>query len=149
VANLNKVLLIGNLTRDVETRQLPSGAAVTTLGLAINESYTNKAGERREITTFVDTEVWGHQAETCSRYLSKGRQVLVEGGLKLDQWQDQEGNNRSKLLVRASSVTFLDAPRDNNHTEGESSPTVEENSGKKISDHGHPPELNDLDEPPF
>ena len=106
MANLNRVIIIGNLTRDVEIRQLPSGSSVANLGVAINESFMNKAGERKESTTFVDIEVWGSQADTCSKYLSKGRQVLVEGRLKLDQWE-HEGQKRSKLKVIGERMQML------------------------------------------
>lgn len=110
--NLNKVMLMGNLTRDIELRHIPSGQAVANIGLAINRTYFVGDGpsrERREETTFVDCEAWGRQAEIMSQYLSKGRPVFIEGRLKLDQWQDQQGNNRSKMRVVVESFEFIDA----------------------------------------
>ncbi|MBU1694727.1 MAG: single-stranded DNA-binding protein, partial [Verrucomicrobia bacterium] len=101
MANLNKVFLVGNVTRDPEVRYTPTGTAVTDLGLAVNETYKNKAGELVETTTFVDVVVWGRQAETCGEYLSKGSPALVEGRLQLDQWQTEAGEKRSRLRVRA------------------------------------------------
>jgi single-strand DNA-binding protein len=108
---MNHVILAGNLTRDPESRQLPSGTAVADLGLAINDSYKNKSGELVETTCFVDVVVWGRLAETCSQYLRKGSPVLVEGRLQLDQWTTQEGEKRSKLRVRADRVQFLGGKR--------------------------------------
>lgn len=108
MANVNKVFLLGNLTRDPEVRSTPSGASVCTLGLAVNRRYTTSKGEDREETCFVDVETWGRQAENCGRFLSKGRPVLVEGRLHQDQWQDKNsGENRSKILIRAENVQFL------------------------------------------
>ena len=107
MANFNKVLLIGNLTRDPELKHTPSNQAVATIGLAVNRNFTTKDGEKREETTFVDCEAWGRTAEVMSQYLAKGRPVLVEGRLKLDQWQDKDGNNRSKLKVVIENFQFL------------------------------------------
>ncbi len=111
MANMNHVILAGNLTRDPESRQLPSGTSVADLGLAINESYKNKSGEMVETTCFVDVVVWGRLAETCSQFLRKGSPILLEGKLQLDQWTTQEGDKRSKLRVRADRVQFLGSKR--------------------------------------
>jgi single-strand DNA-binding protein len=112
MANFNKVLLMGNLTRDPEVRYTPKGTAVATLGLAVNEYYTTAAGEQKEETIFVDIDVWGRQAETAGQYLAKGRPVFVEGRLRLDSWDDKEtGQKRSKLKVVALRIQFLGAPR--------------------------------------
>ena len=112
MASYNKVMLMGNLTRDPEVRYTPKGTAVCTLGLAVNESYTTQSGESREDTVFVDIDVWGRQAETAGQYLSKGRPVFVEGRLRLDQWDDREtGQKRSKLKVVGQRVQFLGSPR--------------------------------------
>ena len=111
MANMNHVILAGNLTRDPESRQLPSGTSVADLGLAINESYKNKSGEMVETTCFVDVVVWGRLAETCSQFLRKGSPILLEGKLQLDQWTTQEGEKRSKLRVRADRVQFLSSKR--------------------------------------
>ena len=106
MANLNKVLLMGNLTRDPEVRYTPKGTAVGDLAIAINDSYKAQDGTIKESVTYVDIEVWGRQAETCKQYLTKGRPIFVEGQLKLDQWE-QEGQKKSKLRVRADRVQFL------------------------------------------
>ena len=90
MASLNKVMLIGNLTQDPEVRRTSSGTAVSTLRLAVNESYQSKTGERVEKTLFLDVDVWDRQAETCQQYLSKGSPVFVEGRLQMDQWDDKE-----------------------------------------------------------
>ena len=111
MSTLNRVFLMGNLTRDPEVRYTPSGTAVGDLGLAVNETYKNKAGENVESTVFVDVEVWARQAETCAEYLYKGSPVFVEGRLKLDQWENQQGEKRSKLRVRADRVQFLGSPK--------------------------------------
>ncbi len=106
--SLNKVILMGNLTRDVELR--PVGETqVGNFGLAINNRYRTRSGEDREETTFVDCELWGARAEAMGRYLSKGSPVLVEGRLKLDQWQDKDGGNRSKLKVVVDNFQFIDS----------------------------------------
>ncbi len=109
--NYNKVMLIGNLTKDPEVRYIPSGTAVADLSMAINETFKNKDGEQVENTCFVDVIVWARQAETCGEYLSKGSSLLVEGRLQLDKWQNKEGENRSKLRVRADRVQFLGSPK--------------------------------------
>jgi len=95
MANLNKVLLMGNLTRDPEVKYTPKGTAVGDLAIAINDSYKAQDGSIKETVTFVDVEVWGRTAENCKQYLSKGRPVFVEGTLKLDQWE-QDGQKSDK-----------------------------------------------------
>ena len=112
MASLNKVLLIGNLTQDPEVRRTPSGTAVSTLRLAVNESYQSKSGERVEKAIFLDVDVWDRQAETCQQYLSKGSPVCIEGRLQMDSWDDKEtGQKRTRLKVRAERVQFLSGPR--------------------------------------
>src|ERR1700744_3340908 len=108
-ASLNKVLLMGNLTRDPEVKYTPKGTAVCDLALAINDSYKAQDGSIKETVTYVDIEVWSRQAETCKQYLSKGRPVFIEGQLKFDQWES-EGQKKSKLRVRADRVQFLGSP---------------------------------------
>lgn len=108
MANLNRVLLIGNLTRDPELRYTPSGSAVAEFGMAINRFWKGQDGNRQEETTFVDITAWGRHAELANQYLSKGRRVFVEGRLKLDQWTSPEGQKRSKLSVVAENIQFLD-----------------------------------------
>ena len=106
----NKVLLMGNLTRDPELRYLTSGTAVCDLGLAVNRRFRKSDGEQGEETCFVDVVVWARQAETCSQYLKKGSGVFVEGRLKLDSWETSEGQKRSKHSIRVDNFQFLGAP---------------------------------------
>lgn len=111
MSSLNRVMLIGNLTRDPELRTTPKGVSVADLGLAINRNYTTESGEKREDVTFVDVVVWGKVAENADRYLSKGRPIFVEGRLQLDTWQDKEsGQNRQRLRVVAERLQFLGSP---------------------------------------
>jgi len=110
MASLNKVFLIGNLTRDPELRYTPSGTAVNKFGLAINRIYTQD-GEKKEDTCFVEIVTWGKTAENCQNYLSKGRPILVEGRLQFSSWETPEGQKRSKLEVVAERVQFLGGPR--------------------------------------
>jgi single-strand DNA-binding protein len=106
-ASLNRVLLMGNLTRDPEVRYTPKGTAVGDLAIAVNDSYKAQDGTIKETVTYIDIEVWGRQAETCKQYLSKGRPIFVEGQLKLDQWETPQGEKKSRLRVRADRVQFL------------------------------------------
>jgi single-strand DNA-binding protein len=108
MASLNKVLLIGNLTRDPELRYIPSGTAVAKFGLAVNREYTDKtSGEKKETPCFVDITVWGRQAEICNQYLTKGRPVLIEGRLEYSSWETKEGDKRNKLEVVGERIQFL------------------------------------------
>jgi single-strand DNA-binding protein len=108
MANLNKVMLIGNLTRDPELRHTPSGKSVAELGLAINRSWTNDQGQKQEDTTFVDVSVWGRQAEVIQQYVTKGSPIYIEGRLQLDSWDDKAtGQKRSKLRVICENFQFL------------------------------------------
>jgi single-strand DNA-binding protein len=108
--NYNKVILMGNLTRDPEVRYTSGGTAIAKLGLAVNRRWKNQEGQMQEETTFVDVDAFGRQAETIGQYLKKGRPVMVEGRLKLDQWDDkQTGQKRSKLGVVLENFQFLDS----------------------------------------
>jgi len=107
MSSLNKVFLLGNLTRDPEMRYLPSGSPVANFGLATNRKYTGQDGQKKEDTLFVDIAAFAKTAELCSQYLSKGRQVLIEGRLKYRTWEAQDGQKRNKLSVVAERVTFL------------------------------------------
>jgi len=110
MAGFNRIIMMGNLTRDPELRQIPSGQSVCRLGLAANRQYRNRqTGDMVQEVCYVDVDIWGPQAESCNQYLAKGRPVLVEGRLKLDTWQDQEGNNRSKHSIVADRVIFMPA----------------------------------------
>jgi single-strand DNA-binding protein len=108
MASYNKVMLLGNCTRDPEVKYTPKGSAVADLGLAINRYYTTDGGEKREETTFVDVTLWGRQAEIAGEYLKKGRPVFIEGRLQLDTWDDkQTGQKRSKLRVVGEAMQLL------------------------------------------
>ena len=112
MASFNKVILVGNLTRDPELRYTPKGTAIAKVGLAVNRVWTNEAGEKKEEVTFVDVDAFGRTAEVISQYLKKGRPILVEGRLKLDQWDDkQTGQKRSRLGVILENFQFLDSGR--------------------------------------
>ena len=108
MANLNKVLLLGNVTRDPEVRYTPKGSAVCDLGVAVNRAYTTDSGEKREEVTFVDVTLWGRTAEVASEYLKKGRPVFIEGRLQMDTWDDkQTGQKRTRLRVVADNMQLL------------------------------------------
>ena len=127
---LNKVMLIGNITRDIELRTV-GATVVTTIGLAMNESYKSKqSGEKVDSTTYVDVDVWGKTAENVAQYMHKGSGVLIEGKLKLDTWQDDQGNNRSKLKVTAINVQFM--PK-----------SGEQEGGERARNERHPPAAQD------
>ncbi|MEI6176085.1 MAG: single-stranded DNA-binding protein [Verrucomicrobiota bacterium] len=108
MANLNKVMLIGNLTRDPELRYTPKGTAVADITLAINRIWNNEQNQKQEETIFVDVTLWGRQAELAQQYLTKGRGVYIEGRLQMDTWDDKEtGKKRSKLKVIGETLQFL------------------------------------------
>jgi single-strand DNA-binding protein len=107
MANFNKVLFMGNLTRDPELRYLPNGTAVTTFTVASNRVYSLPSGEKKEEATFVRIVVWARRAETCAEYLSKGSPVFVEGRLQSRTWQGQDGQKRSTIEIVADNVQFL------------------------------------------
>ncbi|MFP4175977.1 MAG: single-stranded DNA-binding protein [Planctomycetota bacterium] len=106
MGNVNKVFLMGNMTRDPELRYTPSGTPVCDIGMAINRRYSTQGGEQREETCFVDVTFWGRRAEVVSEYFAKGDPIFVEGRLQLDQWETSEGN-RSKLKVVARNFEFV------------------------------------------
>jgi single-strand DNA-binding protein len=108
MASFNKVILVGNLTRDPELRYTPKGLAIAKIGLAVNRNWTSESGEKKEEVTFVDVDAFGRQAETLAQYMKKGSPILVEGRLRLDQWDDkQTGQKRSKLGVVVEGFQFL------------------------------------------
>ena len=110
MASFNKVILVGNLTRDPELRYTPKGMAIAKLGLAVNRVWKTETGENKEEVTFIDIDAFGKQAETIGQYLKKGRPILIEGRLRLDQWDDkQTGQKRSKLGVVLEGFQFLDS----------------------------------------
>jgi len=109
VPNLNKVMLMGNLTRDIELRHTASQMAIAKFGLAINRRYKTASGEQKEEVTFVDCDAFGRTAEVMSQYLKKGRPVFVEGSLRLDQWEGKDGSKQSKLKVVVDTFQFIDS----------------------------------------
>jgi len=112
MASLNKVLLIGNLTRDPDVRMLSNGRPVCNFGLALNRNYKDAEGNRKEEVTFVDVECYGPRAEAVGRFFTKGRSIFVEGRLKLDQWESKEGEKRSAIRVVLDNFEFVDSKQD-------------------------------------
>ena len=119
MANLNKVFLIGNLTRDPELRYTPGGTAVANLGLAVNRRFKDSSGELKEEVCFLTVTVWDKQAEACCQYLYKGRPVFVEGVLQSRFWETSDGQKRSAIDVRAERVQFLGSYGAGKEKEGE------------------------------
>ena len=107
MASLNKVFLIGNLTRDPELRYIPSGSAVATFTVAVNRVFKSQTGEKKEQTSFIRVVVWARRAEVCGEYLSKGSPVFVEGRLQSREWEGQDGQKRSAVEVVADNIQFL------------------------------------------
>lgn len=136
MANLNRVFLIGNLTRDPELRYVPSGTAVATFGLAVNSIYNTQAGEKKQEVCFIKIVAWGRTAELCGEYLSKGSPIFIEGRLQYRAWDGANGEKRSTLEVRADRIQFLGRPSG-------SQPKEAVSSGKNIAD---APEEISLDE---
>jgi single-strand DNA-binding protein len=136
MASLNKVLLIGNLTRDPDVRVMSNGRPVCNFGLALNRSYKDSEGNRKEEVTFVDVECFGPRAEAVGRFFTKGRAIFVEGRLKLDQWESKEGEKRSALRVVLDNFEFVDSKQDS-PTSGrpaassENTPTPDKDSASK------------------
>ena len=152
MASFNKVILLGNLTRDPEVRYTPKGTAVTDLGLAVNRTYTADNGEKREEVTFVDVTFWGRTAEVAGEYLKKGRPVFIEGRLQLDTWDDkQSGQKRSKLKVIGENMQMLGAPRGAGGGGGgdEESSSAPRSSSKSAPPPKAAPSAPDDDEIPF
>ena len=108
MANYNKIIMIGNLTRDPQLSYLPSNTAVVEFGLATNRRWKDQSGQQREDTCFIDCRMYGRRAEVINQYTSKGSQILVEGRLQLDRWQDKEGNPHSKHRIFVENFEFLD-----------------------------------------
>ncbi len=114
----NKVILVGNLTRDVELKYTPSGTAIAKFGLATNRTYKDSmSGENKQEVMFIDITVFGRSAEVANQYLKKGKKVLIEGRLVLDQWVDASGNKRSKHSIVAEKVQFMDNKNQNSGQE--------------------------------
>src|SRR5580704_16426474 len=147
MAGYNKVILIGNLTRDPELRYTPAGVAIAKIGLAVNRTWKTETGETKEEVTFVDVDAFGRQAETLAQYMKKGSPLMVEGRLKLDQWDDkQTGQKRSKMGVTLEGFQFLgggnrdgaggDSPRPSRPSSGAKPPPSDTD--------GPPPEEDDV-----
>ena len=118
MANMNKVILAGNLTRDPQLSYLPSNTAVCELGMAINRKWKSQTGEMKDDTCFVDLRAYGRPAETLNQYMAKGKPLLVEGRLKFDQWEGKDGQKRSKLYVVVENFQFLGPPSGQRGAEG-------------------------------
>ena len=141
MANLNKVFLMGNLTRDPELRYVPSGAPVATFGLAVNRRFITQQGEKKDDVCFVRVVVFGKQAESCSQHLTKGRLVFIEGRLQYRSWE-QDGQKRNTLDIVAERVQFLGSPRP--ASEGDTGPDKE-----GLNSHSVEPEFKHEEEAPF
>lgn len=111
MADLNRVFLVGRLTRNPEVRYTSGGQAVSDLGLAVGRTYLSKTGEKKEEVCFLDVVVWGRQAETAGQYLTKGSPILVEGRLQMDSWESKEGEKKTRLRVVAARIQFLGRPK--------------------------------------
>jgi len=151
MANFNKVILAGNLTRDPELRYTPKGTAIAKFGLAINRTWKNETGETKEEVTFVDIDAFGKQAETLGKYMKKGRPILVEGRLRLDQWDDkQTGQKRSRLGVVLEAFQFMDSGRDEGgsgdgfRSRSAAAPGAAPVAEAPVSDGPPPPEEDDV-----
>jgi single-strand DNA-binding protein len=140
MANLNRVLLIGNLTRDPEVRYTPKGTAVTEIGLAVNRVYSGEDGEKKEEVTFVDVTLWARQAEIAGQYLKKGRPVFIEGRLQLDSWDDkQTGQKRSRLRVVAENLQLLGSRQDSEGASSGSSGSFSASAPRRAPSTSAPP----------
>lgn len=107
MVNVNRVFLVGNLTKDPELRYTPQGTSVSTLRVAVNSPFKGKDGSMQKDTCFINVVVWGQMAEVCNQYLQKGRQIFIEGRLQSRSWQTNDGQNRNVIEVRASRVQFM------------------------------------------
>jgi single-strand DNA-binding protein len=150
MASLNKVLLIGNLTRDPDVKMLSSGRPVCNFGLALNRSYKDGEGNRKEEVTFVDVECYGPRAEAIGRFFTKGRSIFVEGRLKLDQWESKEGEKRSAIRVVLDNFEFVDSKQESSGTgkpyeSPKDSPAVETTPSSEPETPPAPPPASDPD----
>jgi single-strand DNA-binding protein len=150
MANLNKVFLIGNLTRDPELRYVPSGTAVTSFGLAVNRVYNTQAGEKKEDTCFMQIVTWGRRAELCGEYLSKGSPIFVEGRLQSRNWEDSSGQKRTTIEVVANNIQFLGRGKraESKGQQAEQGPSPETDAAP-VTDGGREPYSDNQEEPPF
>jgi len=146
MANFNKVLLMGNLTRDPELRYTPKGTAVATIGVAVNRRWKDENGQPREETTFVDVDAFGRQAENIGQYFKKGRPIFIEGRLRYQTWEDkQSGAKRSKLTVTLENFQFVDSQRSADAGGGGSSPAPQRSApAADAGGDASPPEDDDV-----
>lgn len=147
MSSLNKAYLMGNLTKDPETKQFQSGSTLTNRRLAVSESYTDKSGQKKETVCYVDVVVWGRQAETCKQYLHKGSAVLLEGRLQFDEWE-KDGQKRSMLKVKADNVQFLSGGK-GGRDDGRISDVSRESDGSRGIEVVRSGADSGDDEPPF
>jgi single-strand DNA-binding protein len=140
MANYNKVILVGNLTRDPQLSYLPSNTPVCEFGMAINSKWKSQDGEMREDTCFVDCQIFGRQAETFNQYMSKGRSVLVEGRLRFHSWEGKDGQKRSKLSVVVDRFQFLDSGGRREAGDTGRAPASSQHAGGREDERPPPPE---------
>ena len=143
MAAFNKVILIGNLTRDPDLRVTNTGLSICKLGLAVNRNYTTKEGDSKDETTYVDIDAFGKQAEILSKYMQKGKPLMIEGRLKLDQWESSDGQKRSKLGVVLENFQFLGGREESS---SQSSNAYEDNAGRSSEANSNVNNANQSDE---
>ncbi len=150
MASFNKVILMGGITRDPELKESASGVKVTDLRLAVSEQWKDKNGENQETICYVDVVVWNRQAETCCQFLTKGSQVLIEGRLQLDEWENPQGEKRSRLRVQASRVQFLTTgKRSDGQQSGVAAASMADSENAPVSAPPNVDDLGDEDDLPF
>ncbi|TSA85600.1 single-stranded DNA-binding protein [Helicobacter mehlei] len=148
----NKITLVGHLTRDVELRHTPGGMSVGKIGIATNHVYKRQDGSKAEETCFIDVDLFGRTAEVAGQYLNKGSKVLIEGRLRLDSWNDQQGNKRSKHVVVAENLVMLDSKKESGGQMGAHNQSYPSTSQKTYSKGSVPekvPEIDVNDDLPF
>lgn len=143
MAAFNKVILIGNLTRDPDLRVTNTGLSICKLGLAVNRNYTTKEGDSKDETTYVDIDAFGKQAEILSKYMQKGKPLMIEGRLKLDQWESSDGQKRSKLGVVLENFQFIGGREESS---SQSSNAYEDNAGRSSEANSNVSNANQSDE---
>lgn len=143
MAAFNKVILIGNLTRDPDLRVTNTGLSICKLGLAVNRSYTTKEGDSKDETTYVDIDAFGKQAEILSKYMQKGKPLMIEGRLKLDQWESSDGQKRSKLGVVLENFQFIGGREESS---SQSTNAYEDNAGRSSEANSNVNNANQSDE---
>ncbi len=143
MAAFNKVILIGNLTRDPDLRVTNTGLSICKLGLAVNRNYTTKEGDSKDETTYVDIDAFGKQAEILSKYMQKGKPLMIEGRLKLDQWESSDGQKRSKLGVVLENFQFIGGREESS---SQSTNAYEDNAGRSSEANSNVNNANQSDE---